>query len=429
MSEEKQQSRVRGIRWWYILLAAVLLGIALASSYSLVKLFIYSDLMQRLLGMLQSPLALVPAVILLLLLRKYPKFSEYQKHITLAVLYGAGAVVFVILCGLRMGVDYVKLITTHPPWIYISAIAAVPAVILTWYWRQMNNVKKQDYDEYSEINERFAKATEMLGSNIIEQCLGAIYQLERIAQDSPRDHWVVMETLCAYIRENAVEAHNEDEKKTFNDEQPLIDIQAILTVIGRRKHSELENLEPKNKDYKVLDFRGAFLKGADLSEGMFSKALFTKAHLEGALFTGANLKEANLKGAKLSKANLESAVLFKAHLERANLSEAHLEGADLRDARLEGQTIIDGHYMDSTDLRKAHLEGARLKGAHLEGTWLKEAHLEGAHLEGAIIQDADFSNATYDNKTIFPHGFNPADHGMINLDEPAGEIPDDENPA
>jgi hypothetical protein len=33
--------------------------------------------------------------------------------------------------------------------------------------------------------------------------LGAIYALERIAQDSERDHWPIMETLCAYIRNNA----------------------------------------------------------------------------------------------------------------------------------------------------------------------------------------------------------------------------------
>jgi len=37
----------------------------------------------------------------------------------------------------------------------------------------------------------------------LEVRLGAIYALERIAQDSERDHLTVMETLCAYIRENA----------------------------------------------------------------------------------------------------------------------------------------------------------------------------------------------------------------------------------
>jgi hypothetical protein len=37
----------------------------------------------------------------------------------------------------------------------------------------------------------------------LEVRLDAIYALERIAQDSERDHIPIMETLCAYIRENS----------------------------------------------------------------------------------------------------------------------------------------------------------------------------------------------------------------------------------
>ena len=52
-----------------------------------------------------------------------------------------------------------------------------------------------------QITDRFAKAIELLGSadeNSEPQMvlrLGAIYSLERIARDSPRDHWTVMEVL------------------------------------------------------------------------------------------------------------------------------------------------------------------------------------------------------------------------------------------
>ena len=37
----------------------------------------------------------------------------------------------------------------------------------------------------------------------LEVRIGAIYALERIAQDSLRDHIQIMEILCAYIRENS----------------------------------------------------------------------------------------------------------------------------------------------------------------------------------------------------------------------------------
>ncbi len=46
------------------------------------------------------------------------------------------------------------------------------------------------------------KITENTDANI-EVRLGAVYALERISQDSDRDHMQIMEILCAYIRTNA----------------------------------------------------------------------------------------------------------------------------------------------------------------------------------------------------------------------------------
>ncbi len=37
----------------------------------------------------------------------------------------------------------------------------------------------------------------------LEVRLGGIYALERIARDSPKDHWTIMEVLTAYVRENS----------------------------------------------------------------------------------------------------------------------------------------------------------------------------------------------------------------------------------
>jgi hypothetical protein len=51
------------------------------------------------------------------------------------------------------------------------------------------------------ITERFSKAVEQLGSDKIEVRLGGIYALERIAHDSDRDHWTIMEVLTSFIQE------------------------------------------------------------------------------------------------------------------------------------------------------------------------------------------------------------------------------------
>ncbi|MGZ9111634.1 MAG: hypothetical protein ACXW3X_11245 [Rhodoplanes sp.] len=57
--------------------------------------------------------------------------------------------------------------------------------------------------EQGHITDRFTKAVEQLGSDKLAVRLGAIYALERISRDSRRDHWTIMETLTAYVREHA----------------------------------------------------------------------------------------------------------------------------------------------------------------------------------------------------------------------------------
>ena len=65
-----------------------------------------------------------------------------------------------------------------------------------------------------------------------------IYSLERIAKDSPKDHWTVMEVLTAYVRNKSplpkgwLETPVEKRKSL-----PAVttDVQSALTVIGRRE--------------------------------------------------------------------------------------------------------------------------------------------------------------------------------------------------
>ena len=58
-------------------------------------------------------------------------------------------------------------------------------------------------DRERRITESFAKAVEQLGSDKLETRLGGIYTLERIAQESEREYWPIMETLTAFVREHA----------------------------------------------------------------------------------------------------------------------------------------------------------------------------------------------------------------------------------
>ena len=56
-----------------------------------------------------------------------------------------------------------------------------------------------------QITDRFTKAIDQLGATNpdktpkIEVRLGGIYALERIANESEKDHWPIMEVLCTYV--------------------------------------------------------------------------------------------------------------------------------------------------------------------------------------------------------------------------------------
>jgi uncharacterized protein YjbI with pentapeptide repeats len=268
----------------------------------------------------------------------------------------------------------------------------------------------------------------------LEVRLGAIYALERIAQDSARDHIPIMETLCAYIRENAPassavanplpdwepladdaddearKAHEEAWQERFDDSyfdsrayqwartlpQPRADIQAALTVLGRRGEDAIRREAAADRPYR-LDLRAVNLQRADLSALNLGPALLVEARMDGAnLFEarmdGANLRGARMEGANLTLAGMEGADLRGARMEGANLGEARMEGANLGEARME-RAELSRARMDGANLREARMEGANLTFAGMEGADLRAARMEGVELASARMEGADFSHA------------------------------------
>ena len=218
---------------------------------------------------------------------------------------------------------------------------------------QRNQAETLRLTNEGQITDRFTRAIDQLGSGQFEVRLGAIYALERIARDSAKDHWPIMEVLTAYVRVHAPVAEADANAPAAQLEP---DIQAILTVIGRR-----ERIFGNDEDER-LDLRRTNLRGGHLDN----------AHLEGA----------NLVGANLQGASLASAQLVDAFLHRANLSGANLNGVFLSDANLNGADL-SGARLFSANLGFADLSGASLSGALLFSAILSNAVLYGANLSGA----------------------------------------------
>jgi uncharacterized protein YjbI with pentapeptide repeats len=305
-----------------------------------------------------------------------------------------------------------------------------------------------------QLTDRFTKAIEQLGHRELDVRLGGIYALERIARDSKEDHPQVVEVLTAYVREHAAKpqggaaaresqraaAENADVLQQMEVAGPATDVQAVLTVLGRRTLAhEPDAAQPLDLAGTALvgaNLSGANVSGANLIEADLGNASLSNASLVGAHLTLANLNgadliradltgadvvRADLSGAKLDWANLLSADLSGAKLARAKLSyakltRANLMRADLRGANLSGADII-GAYLNGAELVGAHLNGAELVGADLTLANLMSADLTLANLNGADLSTAnhlngaDLSDARYDRGTSWPKGFDPRKAG------------------
>jgi hypothetical protein len=221
--------------------------------------------------------------------------------------------------------------------------------------------------EEKQVTERFTQAINQLGSEGKDKItirLGGIYALERIAKDSPKDYWTIMEVLTSFIREKILlskfakqtetqSTEAKDSSKSFGSLEPkeqsskciATDTEAALIVIGRR---EAKN-DPKDK---FID-----LSGAD-----FSYTNLYLANLSRMIFVNTNLSKANLYLANLSYTILYITNLSGAVLKEANLSHADLSGAVLKEANL-FRTDLSGAVLKEANLSGANLSGANLSGA------------------------------------------------------------------
>lgn len=258
--------------------------------------------------------------------------------------------------------------------------------------------------EDKQITERFSKAIELLGNQQIEVKLGGIYALEQIAKDAPEKyHWTVMEVLTAFVRENAPLKKEEEGEK---EEIPKLrtDIQAALTVIGRRnceKYQGTQRLDLSNIDIRGANLREAYLEGANFRKSNLQEVDLSEAHLQKAYLFGIKLQNANL-----NNTNLQDVVFSKANLKNADLTNAKLQGAKLFKANLQYVVLYEAN-LQGADLNQANLQDAFLGEANLQEANFNQASLQGADLKRSKnIENQQIILANGDEHTILPDFIN-----------------------
>ncbi|MEM9048953.1 MAG: pentapeptide repeat-containing protein [Pseudomonadota bacterium] len=253
----------------------------------------------------------------------------------------------------------------------------------------------------------------------IEVRLGGIYALERISQDSARDHIQIMEILCAYIRHNAPASAAKDGMPDLPKdgiptdewvkglrawveklERPREDVQAALTVIGRRSEErialELERTPPYRLDLRATNLQRADLMGARLNHAQLTRAQVQGATLIGTQMQGADLQRAKMQRANLSGAQMQGAVLRLAQMQRAVLIRAQMQKANLERAEMQRAVLWEAQ-MQRANLERAEMQGAVLVGAQMKGANLQKASfyrskdISSANFAASALREVDFT--------------------------------------
>lgn len=186
---------------------------------------------------------------------------------------------------------------------------------------------------------------------------------------------------------------------------------------------DLSNAFLENAVLTYADLRGTQLDHAVIRESDLSYVKLIDAKLCAARLSEVNLTKANLHGADLRNTMIDGLVLKGACLQDADLRFAVLKDVDLRNAKMSGVDLSNAKLLDAfltgavlrdADLGNASLREADLRFAHLEGAFLVGANLEAACLDGAVFEGAKYSD-NHNYMTIFPEGFDPSKHGMVNI--------------
>ena len=260
------------------------------------------------------------------------------------------------------------------------------------------------------LNERYQKATEMLGCEVLSVRLGGIYALQRLAEEWPKQYQVqIMRLFCAFVRLPTKDPSFKSEQEE-NQKGRIPEIRQDVEVVLEAICSRLESRIVLERDANFrLDFRSADLHGTQLLNANLSNAMFHHSNLSGANFANADLTDSFLHFTDLSRAqfhnvNFTRTRLWFADLSGAMLQDADLSGVDFSNAKLHGTNFrranlskANFQYATAT---KAWFESANLSGAGFLRADLTGARLVAAELNDAHFLDADLTNANMDGANL-----------------------------
>lgn len=226
--------------------------------------------------------------------------------------------------------------------------------------------------EQGQITDRFTKVVEQLGSENQGVRVGAVYALERLSQDSPRDFNVIVETLAAFVRQTSV--------NTLGKHDDCVDIGAAVGVLARAipSHSSFRSPDsPSQLNLSKANLAAVALRSHDLS--------------------GFNLTLADFSRCNLSDVSLRSCSLEKAKFTSSTMSNVSFAGADAWDINLEGSLIhscdFSSAYCWRANFSGATISASRFVESNFEATIFSRSELWEINFDKAELRNAEFKDA------------------------------------
>lgn len=277
----------------------------------------------------------------------------------------------------------------------------------TYQANQTEQQHARDEQDRTYERELYAKAVEQLGHEKAPVRLGALYSLERLAQDKPERRAVIVDVICAYLRmpfsptapgepdgkvasdpakRTEAEARINKTDDTWRQERQVrLTAQRILAKHLRDDRAIARRLtDPASPDYWP-DIR-LDLSGATLIDFNLEKGLVAEANFGGATFSGdAWFREAAFGHAQFGEATFSG----RAQFGRAGfVGNAMFDGATFSSDASFSEAIFGGNavFVDATFAGPAWFERAIFGGGAIFGlaTFSSYSEFRSAIFGGAV---------------------------------------------
>ena len=286
-----------------------------------------------------------------------------------------------------------------------AAVTLMLAFRRQYHQEKATTLTNRDATE-QRITELYTKAVEQLGNEKAAVRLGALYALERLAQDNPTQRPTIANVICAYLRMPfPAPAQTAPADESWQQERQVrLAAQSILWQHLREPTAPQQPANPAQvpfwEEIRLVDLSGATLIDFTLDNCVVAEARFDKA-----IFTGeARFRETTFSGTTWFD---EAAFGGTARFDRAKFTGS----AHFRKAVFAGSSVFDGarfarsaQFSESVFGDSAEFAEARFDGAAqlIKATFAGNANFDRARFAGAAqFDEVKFESAAEFRDAIF----------------------------